>query len=922
MLFIKKLKVYGFKSFAYKTEIEFRDGITGIVGPNGCGKSNIIEALMWVFGEKSSKSIRIENIADIIFAGTEEHKPLGMAEVEVIIDNGNSLLPVEYREVSIKRRIYRSGESEFFINKQKCRLKDIHELFADTGIGKGAYSFIEQGKIDMILSTKPEERRIIFEEAAGISKYKIKRKETILKLERAENNLAQVNLFLREIKQERDKLKLQAEKAKIYREYQEKLKQLEVKFYGYRYKISIKTRNEIKEKIKKLEDKKRELNTKISQFDVKIEQLTQKLSNYTQNRFEKEKEQSKIEQIIKGNEEKMGIYRKQIEQNNLLINEKQELTKEILAENEDLTRLYQAKELKVEEITQKLSEATEQKEFLNNEIEEINKKIKDNLVLREELHKQIKEMQKILDKKRIELRGVTDAFVKEIDRKKKEVEGREDKQCNIKSEVINIIEKIEAEIENFINLLQRNMQLEEIHNKLNGIKKYIGKLKETVEEMVIHQDEFKNIIFDKDGIYAKKEVLDKEISEITNNIISNQSKINGIETENHKLIQDEKILSKKLKDIEHIISKGQFKLEQIHNEMDKIKRDIEKNNRNLESINKEIKNFSQINAQHIKTIDKLNLEIIKLTDKTDNFNKTITKIDEDIYSIRQEINQIKAKNSEILNKIYDIDLKLRDLRDIYSKTEANLQDYEDTLYNEYNVKIKEIIDSIDDNINLKELRNEIESVKIAIKNLGSVNLLAEEEYEDVDKRYNFNLQQREDLLKAKNDLIEIITETNKESTRLFLETFSKINENFHYIFRRLFGGGRANLILEDPSKPLESGIIINVQPPGKKLKSISWLSGGERSLSAIGLMFSIFLVKPSPFCALDEIDAALDDENNRRFVKMMKEFAQNTQFIIISHNPNTISNVDYLYGVSMEDKGISKIISLELRKEKIQEYVK
>ncbi len=922
MLFIKKLKVYGFKSFAYKTEIEFRDGITGIVGPNGCGKSNIIEALMWVFGEKSSKSIRIENIADIIFAGTEEHKPLGMAEVEVIIDNGNSLLPVEYREVSIKRRIYRSGESEFFINKQKCRLKDIHELFADTGIGKGAYSFIEQGKIDMILSTKPEERRIIFEEAAGISKYKIKRKETMLKLERAENNLAQVNLFLREIKQERDKLKLQAEKAKIYREYQEKLKQLEVKFYGYRYKISIKTRNEIKEKIKKLEDKKRELNTKISQFDVKIEQLTQKLSNYTQNRFEKEKEQSKIEQIIKGNEEKMGIYRKQIEQNNLLINEKQELTKEILAENEDLTRLYQAKELKVEEITQKLSEATEQKEFLNNEIEEINKKIKDNLVLREELHKQIKEMQKILDKKRIELRGVTDAFVKEIDRKKKEVEGREDKQCNIKSEVINIIEKIEAEIENFINLLQRNMQLEEIHNKLNGIKKYIGKLKETVEEMVIHQDEFKNIIFDKDGIYAKKEVLDKEISEITNNIISNQSKINGIETENHKLIQDEKILSKKLKDIEHIISKGQFKLEQIHNEMDKIKRDIEKNNRNLESINKEIKNFSQINAQHIKTIDKLNLEIIKLTDKTDNFNKTITKIDEDIYSIRQEINQIKAKNSEILNKIYDIDLKLRDLRDIYSKTEANLQDYEDTLYNEYNVKIKEIIDSIDDNINLKELRNEIESVKIAIKNLGSVNLLAEEEYEDVDKRYNFNLQQREDLLKAKNDLIEIITETNKESTRLFLETFSKINENFHYIFRRLFGGGRANLILEDPSKPLESGIIINVQPPGKKLKSISWLSGGERSLSAIGLMFSIFLVKPSPFCALDEIDAALDDENNRRFVKMMKEFAQNTQFIIISHNPNTISNVDYLYGVSMEDKGISKIISLELRKEKIQEYVK
>lgn len=915
MPFIKKLKIYGFKSFAYKTEIEFREGITCIVGPNGCGKTNIVEALMWVFGEKSSKSMRTENIADIIFAGTEEHKPLGVAEVEVIIDNGDALLPVEYREVSIKRRVYRSGESEFFINKQKCRLKDIHELFADTGIGKGAYSFMEQGKIDMILSTKPEDRRTIFEEAAGISKYKIRRKETMQKLERTENNLVQVNLFLREIKQEREKLRIQAEKAKVYKKLQEQLKQLEVKYYGYRYKMSINTKNEIEKKINKLEDKKRALITKIAQFDAKIEQLTQKLSNYTKNKYEKEKEQSRIEQVIKGNEDKIGIYRKQIEQNNLLINGRQKRIKEILTDNENLTNLYKSREVKIENINQDLNTATKEKELLVKEIEKIDKKIKDNLNLREKLQTEIKQLQQEMELKQNKLREVTDEFVKEIDAKKKEVEGREDYQNTIKKEVIEIVNKIESKIKE----LKESRNIKEI---LDEIKSCVSLLKKKVEEIVIHQDEFKNMIFDRDGIYAQKESLDKEISEITNTIITKQSEINKIEIENHKLLHDEKMLNKKLKEIEDIIRKDQFKLEQLHNEMEKIKDDIYKNNKALEHINKEIKEFSQTNTQYIKLIDTLNSEIIKLTDRTDNFNKTITRIDEDINSINQEIANLKARSREITSRIDEIDSRLRNLRDTFSKTEANLQDYEDTLYNEYNVKMKDIIDTLDEkNIDLKAIRNGIEKLRLEIRNLGSVNLLAEEEYEDIDKRYNFNLQQREDLLKAKNDLLEIIAETNKESTRLFLETFNKINENFHYIFRRLFGGGRANLSLENPSRPLESGIIINVQPPGKKLKSISWLSGGERSLSAIGLMFSIFLVKPSPFCALDEIDAALDDENNRRFVKMMKEFAQNTQFIIISHNPTTISNVDYLYGVSMEEKGISKVVSLELRKEKIKEYM-
>ncbi|MBN1898461.1 MAG: AAA family ATPase [Spirochaetes bacterium] len=914
MPFIKKIKIYGFKSFAYKTEIEFKDGIAGIVGPNGCGKSNVIESLMWVFGERGSKSMRTENMADIIFAGTEEHKPLGLAEVEVIIDNGNMLLPVEYREVSIKRRVFRSNESEFFINRQKCRLKDIQELFADTGIGKGAYSFMEQGKIDMILSNKPEERRIIFEEAAGISKYKLRRKESMQKLERTENNLSQVNMFLRELKQEREKLKIQAEKSLVYSRLQEELKKYEIEFYGYKYKLSIKTKNEIDKKIKTMEDKERELIAKTSHHDVLLEKLEKDHSGHKQMKFEKEKDQSRIEQIIKGDEDKIKIYSGQIEKNNALIQNKRQVTETISGENEKLKKHVRDLESKAGILVKKMTGEEEKKKLLALDIDKVSKKIKENLKLKEELTQKIRDEKKALHLDRETLKQVTESFVKEIDRKKQEVEHREDDQGRIKKELNDIVARIEDGIES-ITGGDKKVTTQQIKESIKALKKI-------VKEISLHQDEFKNMIFDKEGIYAKKESLDKKIADLTNSIMKNQSRVDDLESENHRLIQDEKMLDKKLYQVEKDLNQMQFHYEQVQNEMDKVKADMERNNKDLENINKEIKNFSSGNAQDVKTIDKMKAEIIKLTDRMDEINKTITKIDQSINSCEQQIIKVKQRKVDVLQKKEDMEQKLRELRDDFSRTQANVEDFNETLYNEYNIKIKDVIGTLKDSINLKDVRNNIEKVRMEIKNLGSVNLLAAEEYEDVDKRYNFNLKQKEDLMKSKNDLLQIITETNKECTRIFLETFSKINENFHYIFRRLFGGGRANIELEEESSPLESGIIINVQPPGKKLKSISWLSGGERSLSAIGLMFSIFLVKPSPFGALDEIDAALDEENNRRFIKMMKEFAKNSQFLIISHNANTISHVDYLYGVSMEEKGVSKVVSLELRKEKIKEYIK
>lgn len=919
MPFIKRLKIYGFKSFPYKTDIEFRDGITGIVGPNGCGKSNIIDSLMWVFGEKSSKSLRGDVSADVIFDGTEEHKPLGFAEVEVIVDNENSLLPVDFREVSIKRRIYRSGESEFFINKQKCRLKDIYDLFADTGIGKSSYSIMSQNKIDMIISTKPEDRREIFEEAAGISRYKLRLKETMSKIEQTENNLEQVNLFLKEIKQERDRLKEQAESAKIYRKYQEELKKLEIVYYGYRYKTGIAGIKNIENKINILKEKKINLSTKQAKLEVQLEVLNKKITDYTTNKYEKVNEQSKFEQIIKGNEDKIKIYTEQLKHNESLIKEREKRTNILVKNNENLEAVYKEKELNIKNQDKEIEDLEKQKIFLEGEIEKIINRIELNLKNKKELENESEELIKMRRVKNDELQVIKDEFVKEIDKKKHEVEGVEGSQFAIKNEVMNMIDKIETDVKRLIEITNSKGSLNE--TEIKNIIDSIENLRVRVKEIVVHQDEFKNMIFDKNGIYARKEKLDKEISDISTELITKHSLINGIVTENQSLSKDEKELNSKLNDINARLDRNKYKSENIRTEMKKIKEDILRNSREISDIKKEVENFLKLKEENSKSIEHLQKEILRLNDTTDNFNKLITKINEEINSISEKKKKIKDEVVKISEDINMLDTKISDMKENYGKTSGSLQDYKETLYNEYNVKVEDIIKDIKDNINLQDIRKESEKIKTELKNLGSVNLLAEEEYEDASNRYNFNLQQKEDLLKAKNDLTNIIAETNRESTRLFLETLDNINENFHYVFRRLFGGGKANLTLDDPNNPLESGIIINVQPPGKKLKSINWLSGGEHSLSAIGLMFAIFLVKPSPFCAMDEIDAALDAENNQRFTKMMKEFAKNTQFLLISHNPNTISNVDYLYGVSMEEKGVTKIVSLDLKRTKIEEYI-
>ncbi|MDD5066347.1 MAG: AAA family ATPase [bacterium] len=914
MQFIKKLVIHGFKSFAYKTEIELKEGVIGIVGPNGCGKSNIVDSLKWALGEKNVHSLRGDNVRDIIFAGTEEHKPLGMAEVEIVFNNSDLTLPVKYNEVSVKRRVFGSGETEYFINKNSVRLKDIYDLFADTGVGKGAYSFMEQGKIDMILSNKPEERRAIFEEAAGISKFKIRKKETLSRLESTNHNLEQINVLLKELEKEKESLKAQWEKAKIFREKQEQLKSREIELYGNRYRAAHVRMQELERKINELNDRKVQLRTENSSLNTEIEKINQQILefNQTKNQFEKEKVQ--YQGYIRNNSDKIELYEKSLEKNQKDIDNKKEQSGNLVRENQAGQERIQVLESDLVKFTAQKEECDVKYNKILEEISLLEEKKLVNARHKENFKIEIENNRVRIEELKIELRKVTDEFVMEIDKKKREVEGQQDNQASLKNDILEMIRKVE----DGLNQLLQNHSPEQVTALLNGLQD----LKALLNDLTIHQDEFKNLIFDENGSYAKKEKIDRTINSLMEQLIADQNKISLLETDNEEITKNISTLMQKRSELEAVRGDLKHSVSDIHKEVTGLKDLLQKNNAYLNSFNSEIRELETESRQLSENVSRLKLEIEDHGRKCEEIDRQILRFEEDMHQQNQNMMKRKDKIGELMNKLDSLEDSIEKQKEKRLDAEAEVKEYERYLYHEFDVKIQDAIQGLNENIDEKALSEEIDNIKFQIKELGHVNQLAEELYEDVNKRYHFHIEQKEDLLKAQNDLMQIIEEVNKESVKLFMETFDKVRENFHQIFRRIFGGGKADLILVDPENILETGIEINAQPPGKKINSYAWLSGGERTLLAIGLLFAIFLVKPSPFCVLDEIDAALDEQNNIKFINIMKEFSKNTQFLIVSHNKQTIANTDYLYGVTMEEKGISKIISLELRKEKIDEFIK
>ena len=1181
-MYLKRLELQGFKSFADKTILELRPGITTVIGPNGSGKSNISDAIRWVLGEQSMKSLRGTKSLDIIFAGTQNRKSLGFAEASLVFDNSDGALPIEYTEVTVTRKIYRSGETGYYINKVPCRLKDVLELFMDTGIGKDGYSIIGQGKIDEILSNKSEDRRHIFEEAAGIVKYRTRKQESEKKLEHTKLNLLRINDILSEIEGNLEPLQMQADKAKKYLNLREELKNIEIGLFVYNIE---KFKQDLEKVVQDIEIMQSQCNdeegrlerVKILKEELKssIDEITELIENMSNIGFESQKQ---IEQLnsdinvaktrIANNNENNDRYLKEIEEQNAKIQElkdeieqkeakkdnlkqnKEKFEKELnekQAELDKLTEKLSSKELEIEGYKHTVEENTDKKYELQSEINaqninyqnfekrqvQIKQEIQSTIseldgtrLNKEDIAKQFNEIENKKNnaqnslnevaKQREEANQKIKSFESNINilssemrikesRLKFLIETEKEKEGYIKSvksllkdcenikelgkgmngvlaniievpdelqtaiemclgaSLQNIVTETEADAKRLVEHLRKNnlgrasflpissvrgRKLDKIKGNESGIvgiasdlvkydKKYEQIILNLLGRTVIADNmdtaikvakqngyTFRIVTTEGDlinpsgaitgGSVAKKTVnilgRGKEIEKLEKEIKNLKQKIEKLE--NDKQNYEESIegilelsanLEKELQEIDITYATEKQKVISINENIEKLEKrlnrlkeeqanlekqkeeavstkgdlqvEINKIVEQNEELSKIITEFAELNKDDQKYIDDLNFDITNLKISVSSFDESEASIQEIQERINQElenahtsienkntqIEQIKKDNEDLEKSIQETLQKIEEVKESVNSSSSKIEELkkeraqkseklskqEDEITAKFKViedlkgqlvkldvkktKIEEDINGIinkmweeyeltpnnaeqyqkPENVALTQRR--VNSLRTEIRELGSVNVDSIEEYKNLKDRYDFMSEQRLDLENTMSKLRKVISDMTQIMKEQFKEKFKVINKNFGEVFAELFGGGKAELTLEDEENILECGIEITVQPPGKKLQNMMLLSGGEKAFTAIALLFAILKINPAPFCVLDEIEAALDDVNVFRYADYLKKFTDHTQFLVITHRKGTMEAADTVYGVTMEESGISKLLSMKLK---------
>ena len=1053
-MYFKKLEIVGFKSFFEKTTLNFEPGITAIVGPNGCGKSNIFDAIRWVLGEQSAKSLRGSDMQDVIFNGTDSKEPLGMAEVSLMFDNDKKYFAVDHDEVVITRRIFRSGESEYLLNKTQVRLKDILELLMGTGIGAENYSLVEQGKIDLVLSSKPEDRRLIFDEAAGITKYKVQKREALRKLEETEQNLLRVNDIIAEVKRQIGSLERQANKARKYKEIFEELKTKEIN-------LSILQKNELtagrdniisrlnelgveEEKLlsviqeqeskvnthrfdlKDMEDKIRGIKNQILNLDNLI------LANEGRINFDKEKTaeldenqkylQAQIEQTknrLALDEEKLSNLKEEHDN----INKNMEAKKLLLAQKENqlsslgssvkasLENIAKAKRMILELVTG-LTQVKNQATDLTNKQQVYLARKKRLEIEKSKVGEEKGQVKSNLDNLTLELENLRKASQEvnlKIDNFKKDEE-QEKASLNDISLVLDNLEKEKLTLESHKEFLEKlKTKYEDISESMNAVV-YLDKppldkvtglvIKVTEDKPSLESGKFKlsgeakPLDLDTQKISEKLKKIQEKINALEGTKRVSQERIAGLdrnvrnlqeESRNqemaisnkktshdsileqfNKINEEEEVIAIELQDVAAELAGWEGKIALLNLEFDGLDKERKDSEELILSEQNNIDLNNKSKEEVLVTIAQTRTELEGLSKRVDSDQSTL-KILQDAYSqdkesivnFQRQINENDDKRANLLLEIKDSEEKIAQSHLDIEKQNRDLQETED--------KYKEISDGVSDAIEkmesdrkqidtLKdklyelqmqskdvdfkitsikerilqaykidvdtlsaapqeadkdELTLEIEKLKDRLDACGTVNLVAIEKYDELKKRYDFLTQQQNDLITAKESVHEAILKINRTTKKMFLETFERVRQEFRNYFKLLFNGGDAQIFLIDENDPLESGIEIICRPPGKKLQNVLLLSGGEKSMSAIALIFAIFKVKPSPFCVLDEIDAALDEANVDRFSRLFQEFVKDSQFIVITHNKRTIANADVMYGITMQESGVSKIVSVK-----------
>ena len=1189
MITFKEIEMTGFKSFADTTRISFDGGITAIVGPNGCGKSNVSDAIRWVLGEQSSKALRGKSMQDVIFAGTEKRKKLSYCEVSLVFDNSQKWFNIEYDEVVLTRKLYRSGESDYMINRKPCRLKDIRDILYDSGIGKDGYSIIGQGRVEEIIQSKPEDRRAIFEEAAGIAKYKARKVETENRLERVRDNLSRATDILTEVERRLGPLKRQSEDAKKYLELRDVLKQNEINAYIYQYDHAAQTKQEINEKlagyrdnlnvltqtieaeqakydkslneINQLDRKATELHDQVLQHTIALEKrqsdsrllneqtrylreqldrLDTQLNAYTLDLNQRnaifnsaislrDEEKAKLNDYHKESQEIANKYMELIDELTRSEGEKEENQRNIIdnlskltdikanlsayiakrdtmsenlkLDNEKLTALNAEKSALTNDVNNLNSMVTnlkKTKEEKENNINKINDKLSSLNVQMEEANSRIYALKSsisndtnrmnILTNLQADFEGYQFAVKRLLQ------DGKNNPKLNsaikgvvgniitvdtkfqtaieiaLGGSIQNIVTKDEQDAKVLINYLKDSklgratflpisavkprslngndrrflsnagclgvaselVKCDEIYRpvidsllgatvvcdnldnavnlakasgysfrivtlegdvlspqgsmsggskksndssllgKENEIKQLKVNIEDKTKELNALNSQFTTIV---NSINQLKEMLNAETSslqainsdyytnntkleslnanlsnleedifsilsqiKVAENIVNDlNSKINSIDqTEldysSSRAKVDEfnasnkdayELLKQKREEYQEILTASKVKIASTEEKIKSLDRDIETNSleikqlkSNIEKINIEISSQQRIydEAMNMNKTKEDNSEVGQIQEKLNELNTKLAQFDDFKQSLMKELKDLDDRKNVLSNDIAKLNNKIYQQETQLQKVDIDIENMQERIYEEYEMTYTDCLQfkQQDENFDIKETLIQINRIKNQITGLGYVNINAIEEYKTEGARYEEMNAQIEDLRQAEEDAVQIIKDLSKEMLEKFDAEFVKIQENFTKVFKELFGGGNARLELLPSEDPLTAGVEIIAQPPGKVLQNITLLSGGEKTMTAIAILFAILKLKPMPFCFLDEIEAALDDANIDRYANYLKRFSNDTQFIVITHRKPTMEVVDALYGVTMEEKGVSKIVSVKL----------
>jgi len=1185
----KKIELAGFKSFADKIEVKFDSGVTAIVGPNGCGKSNVADAIRWVLGEQSSKNLRGNSMQDVIFNGTERRKSLSYCEVTLTFDNTDRYFNYDFDEVAITRKLYRSGESCYLINRNECRLKDITNLLFDSGIGKDGYSIIGQGKVEQIISSKPEDRRTIFEDAAGISKFKSRKTEAERRLERTRENIARVNDIVLEIERQMGPLKRQAENAKAYLQFKDQLKDLEINTYIFQFENAQNVKDQISLKIKAIEEelnietsrlvettndynfnmnkldeidkeieavhdqilkltvkieqqsgeikvirerlnnlntqkdkinleilnaknalikdeaefeskknKQNELDVKIGQLHLSYEEVSKeylnivdeitqkeeetslnqqkmfdamdKLSNLKINFSKYQAEKTMLEESLKESENKESVTRESLAEKEKVLNELQLNCKKLFEEKANCAKIFADSKFKQESLLNEIRETENEKhnisvrlqvyenkkrmlqdmqnafEGYQNAVKKLLQDSKNNEHIRNKMMGALANLITVPVKFETAVEVAlgnavqnivtfSDVGAKElITYLKNKQYGRatflpintikprnianEDKKIlsvngvfGVASQLIDYSSDIDNIIGNLLgttiivdnmdtaidishktiysykivtldgdvisttgamtggsrkqetaNLISREREINTLSNEIYKMQTELANKNSHLNELIKEQEYLKNNInkfledknnseinFVKENekylqYKANIEDLREELSLVSASNLHIKERIEVITQELSSIdeLEENATTSKEettkfISEKQNLYSELRVKRDKINEQLTLIKVEIASLEQQLSSINEDLTRLDLDKDKQNEILKMLNSELLQIEETIQDGEAIIQQQYEkaENFDLKNKLDKVKEKQSSLeINKqetqvnIKNLDAKRLDLNESIkkindkkfaeemhlSKVDTELESMQEKIYEDYSLVYETCLEYKRPDFDISVAMPEIYRIKKEIQKLGAVNINAIDDVKILLERYEEKSAQVEDLSKAESELTQIISDLSKEMTSRFDTAFKKISENFKVTFKELFGGGNAKLELieSESGDPLEAGVDIVAEPPGKKLQNITLLSGGEKALTAIAILFSILKLRPMPFCLLDEIEAALDDSNVERFAQYLKRFSKVTQFIVITHRKPTMELADSLYGVTMEEKGVSRTVSVKL----------